>query len=660
MFQRLFQRISNCFFACFIFIASALVALLTSPGDVQAQIQWSEHPGNPVMDFGPPDSWDAGTVFLPSVIKDGDTLKMWYAGSPQSPIFSELQIGYAWSLDGVNWTRYSGNPVLSKRPGEWDNGPIADAVVLQDGDTLHIWYRGLADTLPPFGPGGGAIGYATSVDGINWNRQSAPVLQRGPAGEWDANLLLPDAVIKEGNTFKMWFSGGTGEFPFTSSISIGYATSTDGIHWTKYDNPATTASPFQFSDPVLPHGGPGAFDEPIARDPHVLKTASGYEMWYVGGAARGGQIGYATSTDGIHWTKYAGNPVLRATGTWANAIITPRVILDGEQYRMWFSGFQPNVPLAGRIGYATAKREDFSNVFFTSLSEGLNMISLPLKPQTPFTARSFAKEIGATVVIKLDEVRQRFVGFTLDAPDDGFPIEGGAGYIVNLRQARQAAFTGAAWTNNPPVEAAPPFAVGSPDRAWAFVVSGEIAAEAKDGYLVTIRNTRTNAVATDVVRSGYFAAAFADLSRQSVVEIGDRLEVTVMDKTGEIASEPIQITVTPETLRQAFVPITLTNVGKPNRTVLMQNYPNPFNPETWIPFQLQDSAQVTIQIYDAKGSLVRTLNLGQQSAGFYRNRANAAYWDGRNDAGEKVASGIYFYQLRAGDFSDTRRMLILK
>ncbi len=359
------------------------------------------------------------------------------------------------------------------------------------------------------------------------------------------------------------------------------------------------------------------------------------------------------------WMAKAFNDPWRELGV-APLEATGETVVQGGKIKSFTATFTPES--LAKLGAAIAKtKEDFSHVFFMSLSEGLNMISLPLKPQTPFTARSFAKEIGATVVIKLDEVRQRFVGFTLDAPDDGFPVEGGAGYIVNLRQARQAAFTGAAWTNNLPVEAAPPFAVGSPDRAWAFVVSGRIDAEqAGSLFYVTVRNTRTNAVATDVVRSGYFAAAFADLTRNSVVEVGDMLEVTVMDKTGEIASEPIQITVTPETLRQAFVPITLTNVGKPNRTVLMQNYPNPFNPETWIPFQLQDSAQVTIQIYDAKGSLVRTLNLGQQSAGFYRNRANAAYWDGRNDAGEKVASGIYFYQLRAGDFSDTRRMLILK
>jgi hypothetical protein len=178
--------------------------------------------------------------------------------------------------------------------------------------------------------------------------------------------------------------------------------------------------------------------------------------------------------------------------------------------------------------------------------------------------------------------------------------------------------------------------------------------------LVVVAAVIVVAVATDVVREGYFAAAFADVSRQSVVEVGDGLEVTVMDRTSEIASDAIQITVTPESLRQAFLPITLTEVGKPRQSWLGQNYPNPFNPDTWIPYQLQDAAHVTIQIYDAKGGLVRTLELGQRAAGFYRSRAYAAYWDGRNNEGEPVASGVYFYHLCAGDFSATRRMVIAK
>ncbi len=98
----------------------------------------------------------------------------------------------------------------------------------------------------------------------------------------------------------------------------------------------------------------------------------------------------------------------------------------------------------------------------------------------------------------------------------------------------------------------------------------------------------------------------------------------------------------------------------PEATALLRNYPNPFNPETWMPYQLATPAEVTLTIYDMNGQLVRRLAVGHQAAGMYRNRSRAAYWDGRNQLGESVASGVYFYTLRAGDFTATRRMLILK
>ena len=98
----------------------------------------------------------------------------------------------------------------------------------------------------------------------------------------------------------------------------------------------------------------------------------------------------------------------------------------------------------------------------------------------------------------------------------------------------------------------------------------------------------------------------------------------------------------------------------PKSTVLLANYPNPFNPETWIPYRLATSSDVQLRIYDTQGRLVRHLDLGHQTAGVYQTRSRAAYWDGTNEMGESVASGLYFYALTAGEFSATRRMLILK
>ena len=98
----------------------------------------------------------------------------------------------------------------------------------------------------------------------------------------------------------------------------------------------------------------------------------------------------------------------------------------------------------------------------------------------------------------------------------------------------------------------------------------------------------------------------------------------------------------------------------PSETKLLLNYPNPFNPETWIPYQLAESAEVSVTIYSASGALVRTLPLGHQPAGLYHSRGLAAYWDGRTELGAQVASGIYFYTHTAGDFSGTRKMIVTK
>ena len=104
----------------------------------------------------------------------------------------------------------------------------------------------------------------------------------------------------------------------------------------------------------------------------------------------------------------------------------------------------------------------------------------------------------------------------------------------------------------------------------------------------------------------------------------------------------------------------LLSVLTPEKTALFANYPNPFNPETWIPYQLAEPAEVTLTIYSAAGKVVRRLDLGHQHIGTYQSKSRAAYWDGRNTVGEPVASAVYFYTLTAGDFTATRKMLIRK
>jgi hypothetical protein len=301
--------------------------------------------------------------------------------------------------------------------------------------------------------------------------------------------------------------------------------------------------------------------------------------------------------------------------------------------------------------------EDFSNVFFMELTPGLNMVSLPLKPRTPYTARSLAQEIGATVVIEYDEAQGRFVGFTPASSGDGFSIDGGKGYIVNVMEAKTFSCTGATWTNEPSVDAAPP-AVSS-SSGWAFIVSGAMADHQGDDYTVTARNLRTGAVATDAIKAGRFDAVFADLNRNAVAEAGDKVEIIIRDSSNQIAAGPVTYQIVQDDIRKAFRDMVIPyGYARPEKNALLQNYPNPFNPETWIPFHLAQEADVSVMIYDSVGRLVRSLALGRKPEGIYVDKSKAAYWDGRNDTGEEVASGVYYYSITTGDFSATRKMIV--
>ncbi len=317
-----------------------------------------------------------------------------------------------------------------------------------------------------------------------------------------------------------------------------------------------------------------------------------------------------------------------------------------------------------------AEGDHFSNTYTVTLSKGLNMLSVPLAPSTPMTAKSLVAMTGATTVITLDAATQQFVAWTPSAPDDGFPIEGGKGYIVNVPETRNFAFVGAPWTDQmeESTPASPPAITplirgdrGVVQEAWAFVVSGHLKGRPTfEGYKVIARNLRTDSVLTASVQGDYFAAATADLDRRSVVQVGDIIEVRVIGPDGNFESQTVSFKVTPEHLANAVLSVNLDDIGQPTQNLLLQNYPNPFNPETWIPYQLAEDTSVSVSIYDTTGQLVRTLSLGFQSAGFYNSRDRAAYWDGRNAVGERVASGIYFYQLTTSSFQQTRRLVIVK
>ena len=248
-------------------------------------------------------------------------------------------------------------------------------------------------------------------------------------------------------------------------------------------------------------------------------------------------------------------------------------------------------------------------------------------------------------------------------------------------------------------ETAPAFTV---DTAWyrtqpfVFGYRAEAWAESSDGLgtpgyrpassVADLNNDGVVNILDLVLVASQFGStdAIADLNNDGVVNIQDL--VLVANALGAVAGAPgaepstaglvnrwlhlarqnassVVETSLPEGFsyeRGIFTLEQLARALMPERTALLANYPNPFNPETWIPYQLSKSADVTLTISAVDGQVVRELALGHQPAGIYQSRSRAAYWDGRNALGEQVASGVYFYTLSAGDFTATRKMLIRK
>ena len=200
-------------------------------------------------------------------------------------------------------------------------------------------------------------------------------------------------------------------------------------------------------------------------------------------------------------------------------------------------------------------------------------------------------------------------------------------------------------------------------------VNGDFVVNVQDLALVAANFNKTGENLADVNGDGVVnivdltlvAAAMADAASAPTIWNRDATIAFSRADVEQWLHEARELALTDPTFQRGiFVLQQLLAALTPQETALLANYPNPFNPETWIPYQLATPAEVTVRIYTANGPMIRTLAIGNQPAGIYQARHRAAYWDGRNQTGEPVASGVYFYTLTAGDFTATRKMVIRK
>ena len=307
-----------------------------------------------------------------------------------------------------------------------------------------------------------------------------------------------------------------------------------------------------------------------------------------------------------------------------------------------------------------------------ALNQGLNLVGLPLN-NPALTRVSDLLELdgirgNVPVIIATDGGDFQAVGRAGDPGD--VPLIGGQGFILTARQTATVAISGDAWSNASDGAAATPVAlkgidagVTTPILALRGVVVDEGSGLKMEGVRVTVKNLSTDRAAAVVTApdKGEYRLTFVDIETARAATVGDILEISAQSPNPFIGVEPLRYTITAEDVKRSLIQLPELSAYKiPAETKLLKNYPNPFNPETWIPYRLAEDASVTLTIYDPRGQVVRALDMGHQVAAAYESRSKAIYWDGRNEFGEPVASGVYFYHLSADDYSATRKMVILK
>jgi len=316
-------------------------------------------------------------------------------------------------------------------------------------------------------------------------------------------------------------------------------------------------------------------------------------------------------------------------------------------------------------------RSQCDGIFAVNYYEGVNMIAVPLDPGDTWRMSDLLEHIGpeATMIIWYDKSDEKFKtfmpSFREDSPNNT-AVKGGEGYILVMTDSKKVTYKGEAWQRvipSPTVVLSAGNDLTTPIFAVTGMIKGEYGSYLND-IQVTVRNLNTGQQATDVTgqnaESGRYVVTLADFTRGIAAEVDDTFLITVSASQRGFTNQSVKLKITSDDIQSANVAFDFTVEPLPSKTVLLQNYPNPFNPETWLPYKLAQDSDVTIQIYHQNGQLIRILNLASKNAGIYMTKEKAAYWDGRDSLGEKVASGVYFYTLQAGAFSATRKMVILK
>ena len=347
----------------------------------------------------------------------------------------------------------------------------------------------------------------------------------------------------------------------------------------------------------------------------------------------------------------------RATGTWNSR--SDDVMITADLGVVLSMGSATTLTLEGEAWGGGAS--------MISLQAGPNLVGLPVDDPRVTNVSDIAGLFDEGVVLTI--ILPTGGGFAVVSDTTDAAVMGDTAYLVTASAAATVPLLGDGWSYE--MASSAPIALAgykvdsqTPVLDVQGAVVDEITGLAREGFRVKVKNLSTKASlskVTSVETAVGYNMTFVDLKAGNAARIGDVLEISADSPSPLIGVKPVRHIVTVDDVKSGILALEdLIAYEIPAETELLRNYPNPFNPETWIPYRLAEDADVSLTIYDVNGTMVRSIDVGHQSAAVYESRSKAIYWDGRNRFGEQVASGIYFYSLSAGDFSATRKMVILK
>ena len=647
-------------------VAFLLTAFVFLAAPASAQTKWFKYKGNPVLS---PTSgtWDAGNVWVDRVIFRDSTYLMWYSGAsagygyPGGP----MRLGHATSPNGVTWTKHPLNPVLNLGPTSWDRRISAFSHIIASDSGYKMWYTG-GDSITT------RIGYATSPDGVVWSKalSANPVLNIGESTSWDRwGVYFPTVLGPDSSgVLKMWYTGVTASL---FGDQIGYATATNETTWTKHPTP------------VLGKGSPGSWEDHRVLYPKVLFNGTTYELWYIAGRDdfRSSRVGYATSLDGIAWTKSPENPVLLTgpMGSWDEVHFSGQDILfDGNVYHMWYNGLSGGFKL--QVGYAISPKG-------TSISISKHGLYVAPGSDTVWVRAHVDSAAGLSFSAE-SESPDGTVNELLELFDDGLHGDSLAGdglfgngwlpieektYFIDLKLTLSDTLQFE--MNNAGI-----FTTIGPLRyeSHAFTTSAQVKdtiPNPGDTVLikVVIRNDGSTATApaitatlstedTSVTEILSYRPNYGNLAPGAMSTTEGYYWIVI--KPNSPANRDIKLDLSISSSGVAFWKDTLNlrvgdlidNVTLPGKSIspssysLSDNFPNPFNPSTKIQFTIHHSRFTSLKVFDLLGREVATLVNEELKQGSYQ-----VTWDAAG-----FPSGVYFYRLEAGQFAETRKLVLVR